>query len=204
MTSSTGGAVPKRKRGHLRVAAIMQAAVEVFSEKGYDAATMTEIATRSATATASLYRFFPSKESLADALLQQHAKYSLGGLAQLRVRAAKMTLREVAGALVDLRLEIQSQRTFAIDLVDARAGGSEEKRSQFRKALLAALVDIIREVIPGLAKSRADVVAIVLIHILKAVTAVGSQKPAAAELLVTELKELVYVYLASIHASPRK
>ena len=37
-------------------------------EKGYDAATMTEIAARSGTAIGSLYRFFPSKESLSDAL----------------------------------------------------------------------------------------------------------------------------------------
>src|SRR6266700_1792371 len=60
---------PKRQRGRLRVAAILQSAREVFMEKGYDAATMTEIAARSGTAIGSLYRFFPSKESLSDALL---------------------------------------------------------------------------------------------------------------------------------------
>ena len=63
---------PKRERGRQRVAAIMDAAVELFSEKGYDAATMTEIAARSSTAIGSLYRFFPSKEALADALLQRY------------------------------------------------------------------------------------------------------------------------------------
>jgi AcrR family transcriptional regulator len=42
---------------------------------------MAEIATRSGTATASLYRFFPSKEALADALLLQYANHSLDGLA---------------------------------------------------------------------------------------------------------------------------
>ncbi len=164
-TSPTAGAQPKRKKGHLRVAAIMEAGVQVFSEKGYDAATMSEIATRSGTAAASLYRFFPSKESLADALLVQYAKYYLGGLAELQGRVSKMTLQEVAGSLVDLRLELQSQRAFAVDLADARAGGSEEKRSQFRKAIVAAVGGMLREIIPGLTRNRADAVATVILQI---------------------------------------
>ena len=36
----------------------MEAGVAVFTEKGYDAATMSEIAARSGTAIGSLYRFF--------------------------------------------------------------------------------------------------------------------------------------------------
>ena len=140
MSMSPSGAVqPKRKRGHLRVAAIMEAGAQVFSEKGFDAATMSEIATRSGTATASLYRFLPSKESLADALLVRYAKYYLGELAELRVRVSKMSLQEVAGALVDLRLKLQSQRAFVVDLADERAAGSEDRRSQFRKAILGCL-----------------------------------------------------------------
>jgi AcrR family transcriptional regulator len=66
-TRTTGAHEPKRQRGHLRVAAILEAGVAVFTEKGYDAATMTEIAARSGTAIGSLYRFFPSKDVLADA-----------------------------------------------------------------------------------------------------------------------------------------
>src|ERR1700704_924823 len=118
---------PKRQRGHIRVAAIMKTGVEVFTEKGYDAATMAEIAaTRSGTATASLYRFFPSKEALADALLLQYANRSLDGLAELREQVRGMTPDDIASALVDSRLSLQSQRRFAINLADAR-GGRDDK-----------------------------------------------------------------------------
>jgi AcrR family transcriptional regulator len=196
-TSAQSGVQPKRKRGHLRVAAIMQAGVEVFSEKGYDAATMSEIAARSGTAAASLYRFFPSKESLADALLTEHAKYALGGLAELRGRAADMALADVIGALIDLRMELQARRKFAVQLADAR-GGSDDKRRQFREAMVGSIAALLREVAPKLAQKRADVAAAVVLHTLKGVANVESQKPAAARALLAEIKEMLCAYLASM------
>ena len=53
---------PKRERGKQRVAALMDAGAELFAEKGYEATTMTEIASRAGAAIGSLYQFFPSKE----------------------------------------------------------------------------------------------------------------------------------------------
>ncbi len=60
--------LPKRARGKQRVAALLQAAAAVFAEKGYEAATMTEIAARAGAPIGSLYQFFPVKEALADTL----------------------------------------------------------------------------------------------------------------------------------------
>ena len=88
---------PKRERGRTRVAAILDAGGAVFAEKGYDAATMTEIAARSNTAIGSLYRFFPTKEVLADALLDRYWErlgVALDGVAE---RATRLS----PGALAD-------------------------------------------------------------------------------------------------------
>jgi hypothetical protein len=62
---------PQRRNGKLRVAAILKAGEAVIAEKGYEAATMAEIAARSNTKIGSLYRFFPNKEVLANALILQ-------------------------------------------------------------------------------------------------------------------------------------
>ncbi len=197
--STTRSAVarePKRQRGHIRVAAIIEAGVEVFTEKGYDAATMTEIAARSGTAIASLYRFFPSKEALADALLLQYANYALDGLAELRSRAPGMTLDGIAGAFVDFRLELQSQRRFAISLADTR-GAIDDKRQRFREAMLDGMAGILREVIPSLTKAKSEVMATILLQILKGVAVVSQEKPTARRVLLAEIKKLIYVYLAS-------
>ena len=63
---------PKRERGKQRVAALLDAAAAVLAEKGYDGATMTEIAERAGAAIGSLYQFFPSKDALADTLVQNY------------------------------------------------------------------------------------------------------------------------------------
>jgi AcrR family transcriptional regulator len=198
-TAIAGAREPKRQRGRIRVAAIMDAAIAVFKEKGYDAATMTEIAARSGTAIGSLYRFFPTKEALADALLRQYTQHALDGLADLRARAGGMTLDELAGALVDFRLSLAPQRSFAIVLLDAR-GGSDDLREKFRNAMLSGLAAILRKAM-SLTPAKAATMAIVLLHILKAVTAADEEKLAVRRALLAEIKELVRVYLASVGSS---
>src|ERR1700761_4676248 len=78
---------PRRARGRARVAAILDAGAAVIAERGYAAATMTEIAARSATAIGSLYRFFPTKEALTDALLQRYVAEIEASLAAIRAKA---------------------------------------------------------------------------------------------------------------------
>ena len=63
MSSQAGTAaavLPKRQRGKQRVAELLAAGAAVFAEKGYAAATMTEIAARAKAPIGSLYQFFPS------------------------------------------------------------------------------------------------------------------------------------------------
>jgi AcrR family transcriptional regulator len=198
-TAIAGAREPKRQRGRIRVTAIMDAAITVFREKGYDAATMTEIAARSGTAIGSLYRFFPTKEALADALLRQYTQHALDSLADLRTRAGGMTLDELAGALVDFRLSLAPQRSFAIVLLDAR-GGSDDLREKFRNAMLSGLAAILRKAM-SLTPAKAATMAIVLLHILKAVTAADEEKPAVRRALLAEIRELARVYLASVRSS---
>jgi AcrR family transcriptional regulator len=188
------GQEPKRQRGHIRVAAIMKAGIELFVEKGYDATTMTEIAARSGTAIASLYRFFPTKESLAEALLLQYAKHALDGLADLAMQARTMTPASLAGAFIDFSLALQSQRRFAIDLADV-GGASEDKRKQFRKAMLDGIAGILREAIPSLAPARSRAMAAVLMNVFKGVGVISQEMPAAQRVLLAETKEMVRLYL---------
>ncbi|MEM9949539.1 MAG: helix-turn-helix domain-containing protein [Cyanobacteria bacterium P01_D01_bin.36] len=52
---------PQQRRSQIRVEQILQAAAEIFWEKGYDVATTSDIAKRAQTAVGTLYRFFPNK-----------------------------------------------------------------------------------------------------------------------------------------------
>lgn len=61
---------PRQARGQQRVETIMSAAVELFAEVGYEAATTNEIARRAHTSIGSLYQFFPNKEAILAALIE--------------------------------------------------------------------------------------------------------------------------------------
>src|SRR3984885_4388574 len=191
---------PKRQRGRLRVAAILETGREVILEKGYDAATMTEIAARSGTAIGSLYRFFPSKESLADALMIHFAQRMTQGLDALAERAADMTPELLATELVDLMLALQEERSFVIALTDAR-GGNKDVKKQYREATRQSTAGILRKVVPRLPKAKADAMAIVLLHVLKVVprTAEEDVDPATRRAVLAEIRELIRLYLVSAH-----
>ena len=60
--------LPQQSRSQQRVAQILQAAAEVFAEMGYEAASTTAIAKRAKTSVGSLYRFFPDKAAILQAL----------------------------------------------------------------------------------------------------------------------------------------
>jgi AcrR family transcriptional regulator len=63
--------LPRQARGEQRIAAILQAAAQVFYEVGFDAATTDMIAQRAQTAIGSLYDFFPNKQAIAQRLCEQ-------------------------------------------------------------------------------------------------------------------------------------
>jgi AcrR family transcriptional regulator len=189
---------PKRQRGRLRVAAILAAGREVFREKGYDATTMTEIAARSGTAIGSLYRFFPSKESLADALLQDYAQQMVEGLAKLATQV-DATPASVANALVDLMLTLQEERGVALVLLEAQ-GGNADLRVRYRKAMRHGVGQIVKKLAPQLSRGRAEAMATVVVHVLKAVARTTEEEdPATCRSVLTEIRELIRVYLNTVH-----
>lgn len=192
------GAAPKRQRGRERVAAILATSTALFLDKGYEAVTMTEIAAASNTAIGSLYRFFPSKEAVADALLGQYAERLGAGLARLRAQAcatpAGARADALAEALVDFMQALRAERGVALALVDAR--GLDDSRRQLRTAMLAELAGLLRTVLPALPEARLQPVAMAVLHVLKGVAQMpdGSAPPAT---LLDEYRAMLRAYLSA-------
>src|SRR6202453_808928 len=95
MSSQAGATavLPKRQRGKQRVAELLAAGAAVFAERGYAAATMTEIAARAEAPIGSLYQFFPAKEALADTLVHSYVALLAADLAELEAHAARIDAR---------------------------------------------------------------------------------------------------------------
>jgi AcrR family transcriptional regulator len=82
--SATQDAKPTRRRLSApdRRAAILDAALEVFSGRGYHAASIDEIAQEAGISKALIYEHFPSKKDLHASLLERHVSEIFGRLAE--------------------------------------------------------------------------------------------------------------------------
>jgi AcrR family transcriptional regulator len=173
----------------LRVAAILEAAEQLFAEKGYDGATMTEIAARSKTAVGSLYRFFPNKEVLAEALLADYVEKVFACLDRIAAEASGLTPRHLAEVLVAYRIELRDHRRVAAALVEA-GGDMEGRRGDLSAILRGRLATILREALPGLEERRAGEMVRVVQHVLKIVSETSPDE----EVVAADITDLLEAY----------
>jgi AcrR family transcriptional regulator len=186
---------PQRQRGKLRVAALLDAGAAVFAEKGYDAATMTEIAVRANAAIGSLYQFFPSKEALADALLVRYAARVEGTLHRIAESAASQNPASLSNALVDLMLDLASDRAAALGLIDA-GGDTADRRTMIRDAMRRQVATILITADGTLPEATANAMAVMILHMLKEVPALAQEERTGRTGLVAEARTAIRLYVS--------
>src|SRR5277367_1826112 len=164
---------PKRERGKQRVAALIDAGAEIFAEKGYEAATMTEIASRAGAAIGSLYQFFPSKEALAAALFNRFAERTATAFARVEELAPGCSARELADLLIDYKLRQGTDRDAAVVLMSSVAG-IVERRKPLGDALRGRIAAILSAGNPTLSQDEAAAAAIIVNQVMKMIPAVAS------------------------------
>ncbi len=188
---------PKRERGKQRVAALMDAGAELFGEKGYEAATMTEIASRAGAAIGSLYQFFPSKEALAEALFNRFAERAAASFSQVEARAPGCSARELADLLIDHKLAQGTDRDAAIALSSAVAS-VVERRKPLGDALRGRIAALFSAGNPALGQDEAAEAAIIVNQVMKMVPALAATEEERAAALIGEARTLLALYIDEI------
>ena len=173
-TETTVARVPKRARGKQRVAALLEAAAAVFAEKGYEAATMTEIAARARAPIGSLYQFFPAKEALADLLVQNYVALLAGDLQELEAKVAEIDNQTLVERLFGLLRSHPQERAAAQSLAEARMD-ERTRRTTFRHMLRKHIAAILRARAPSLPAETARDMAVVLLQMMKAASALSDE-----------------------------
>lgn len=190
---------PRRKRGELRVAALLEAAASVFAERGYAAATMTEIAARAQAPIGSLYQFFPNKEALAGALMARYLEAAVAALTAIEARAATLSTTALAAALVRVFVDLQQERAVAASMLDAMPG-RRESAAAFRATMLAHIGRILKARTPALEAARTAPAALTVLLQLKSAAALemhaADAKAHAAAL--RELQRMLALYLDAL------
>ncbi len=187
---------PQRRPGKARVAAVLAAAAAVIAEKGYDAATMAEIAVLAQAPIGSLYRFFPNKEILADALVQRYVVLVNEAFDAIGQQAPLHATDFVADAILDFGTRWQDETKAMVGLLESRSDWSA-RRLKFRELVLGRIAGILRQRSSTLSENAARDVAVILLHQIKILKSLKSGRdvphsPGAAE----ELRRMIRCYLA--------
>lgn len=190
---------PRQERAKATMQAILEATAHVLVEEGWDHASTNRIAVRAGVSIGSLYQYFPSKEALLVALVEQHAEETMGILARLidELRDAPLqdAVRALVGAMLDVHdvdpelhrvLTEQVPRVDGFDrlmAIDARAATLARAALEARRAELRPDVDL-------------DVATFILTTSIEAVThAAVLRGEVDRDALARELAELVVRYL---------
>jgi AcrR family transcriptional regulator len=175
----------------------MEAAAAVIAERGFESATMAEIAARAGAQIGSLYRFFPNKEVLADALMLRYRELIDEAFGKIEGQAASSSVNDLADSFLDLLVALHGEIRAVSALQEARSEWSV-KRAEFRQAALRRIAQILMLRSPRLRPERAEDIAVVLLHNMKTMMALTlEQGIATSPGAPAELREMNRLYVAS-------
>lgn len=137
---------PRQERSRAMVDVLLEAAIRVLLEDGYEAMTTAGIAERAGVSVGSLYQYFPNKEALVASIVERHAAAILvvmeGALDRAGSSGVEAGLRAFVRASLDARRVAPALHKILIEQVP-RVGRVAEALDTSRKivALLARYLE---------------------------------------------------------------
>lgn len=168
---------PRQARSAARVELLLDVAEEVFEEVGYDTATTNLVAARAGVPVGTLYRWFPDKSALAEALTDRYLDRLVDLYADLlrNIEPGERIsefLHRVLGRLID---QTREQRALPALLVSAMVpGGRSNAGARLRSGLEGHICDLIDLRAPGVPvdiRDRTAEVCVTLAHLVLAAAA---------------------------------
>ncbi|PMQ05737.1 HTH-type transcriptional repressor Bm3R1 [Dyella sp. AD56] len=197
--TSQGGRAPSRRRGHERVATLLAAASACFVEKGFDAATMTEIAARAEASIGSLYQFFPTKEALAEALLSEHANGLNERMERLVAQTPDWTTEELAARLIRTFVDYRKQHPAMVTLTEVAGALPSMLGRTIRQRMRDYLSQILAIHAPRIPAGELRPAAMVVQQMMKAAVALESEQPATLRKAAqNQLQQALALYLTEL------
>src|SRR6202521_4790425 len=141
-------AAPQQKRSERRLAAFLDAAAALFAELGYEAATMTAIAERSASSIGALFNYFPHKQAIALTLVNQYGQELEAYWRPLIEQAAKLTHREFADLFIERITELVQQRPAYLSLATAPVRFRRPPAAKVTLQMVSGLMMLYAEAAP--------------------------------------------------------
>ncbi|WP_395066693.1 TetR family transcriptional regulator [Paraburkholderia silvatlantica] len=190
--------VPRQERAARTVDALLEAAGEAFAERGFEAATMTQIAQQAGVSVGAAYQYFPNKEALALALRKRYgdemdARWS--ALIAAHDDAGKLPLAQLVERLFDLMVDLMHDYPAYLPLLSVPLGFRRD--AAVRNLLRQRFTALFLRYQPALASDEAYRVAEVMLQVIKSLNPLyAAAKPKERKLLVAEYKGVLAAWLA--------
>lgn len=192
--------LPRQARSAARVELLLDVAEEVFEEVGYDSATTNLVAARAGVPVGSLYRWFPDKAALAEALTDRYLERLVEIYRSVLVDLDPgERVGEFIPRIIDhLLAEMRSQRAMPALLVSAMVpGGRSRAGERLRDGLrenIAALVEARVPGVPDDIRDRTAEIATTLSHLIIA-SAFDEDGEVDREIKTAEYVDVLLAYL---------
>lgn len=193
-TAEVTARTPQRRRGHDRVATLLDAAAAVFVERGYEAATMTEVAARAGASIGSLYQFFPTKPVLAEALHLRELD-ALAAALDASQPAGSSSLAGIADQLFGALLAFAADHP-AFGVLAERRDIDPARKEKTRAEMRAGIARQLAAARPAPALGRAEAAAALVLVAMRAAVSLRMEAMPGWEGLVDELRTMLRDHLA--------
>jgi AcrR family transcriptional regulator len=190
---------PRQARGQERIDAILEAAVSLFTEIGYDATTTNAIAQRAGARIGSLYHYFPNKEAILEALKGRMLE------AMRQAYAQALTPEELTSLPAPLLIDRVINSMIALD--QSNAGFMQIfHESSASTPLQLSSADVHRQIVDylqslleqRLTRSQSELLSVaasMMVNTTKAAMAQMRVEPARRQQILIELKKMLSLYL---------
>ncbi len=197
-TTATLRRVPAQERSRRHLETILDAAALVFSETGFDAATMDAVAVRAGTSIGSLYRFFPNKRALFRALVDRNlARARVLHQTLLTPEALERPWPELVDAVIDGFDAMKRDPGFRATALNLQVYGLYEKADDaLHREFIRRTDQLIARKAPRMPAGERRLVATMLNHVIAALLFFSEREdPRMAKKLIAETKVLLRRYL---------
>ena len=157
---------------------------------------MVEIAARAEANIGSLYRFFPNKDALADALMAHYTEVLRQGFEAIEIQARTISPVVLADILIDLLVERYAQTRALSALLDSHADPTAV-RQQFRGQALAGVRAALVACAPHLDDARASDIAAVVLNNMKTMVGMTIKDAPTSPGAPDELRLMNRLYLTA-------
>jgi AcrR family transcriptional regulator len=194
---------PQQERATRRLANFLDAAAKLFEEIGYEAATMTAIAERSGSGIGTLYHYFPDKQSMAFALLNQYAQEIEAYWKPLIEQAERLSHHEFAGMFLQYVTEFIRECPAYLKLLAAPIRFSRNPAA--RRSLRVAIANAFRAKDSSLTNEKALLAANIALQMVKGMTTLYAEAgPGEKPLIIAEYKKALTLYLGSVLSEDKR